>query len=220
MQIPLLSQLFTHHGAAPANAALQVKAAAAQGSSGSGASGNSSSNPATPAGAAIVTANDFLSLLVTEIQNQDPTTQTDPMQYITQLVDVNNLEQLVQINQNTTPPSATSPTANIARSANGVTGLPAAASSSSATTAAASAHPPLGSNSHIAGASVNAVARAFTQAPPPTSLQSIPVAQVQATQAPLQPEVMRALEHSIPGATFGGAGGNLAAPNASNAPVR
>jgi flagellar basal-body rod modification protein FlgD len=47
-----------------------------------------------------ITANDFLTLLVTEMQNQDPTAQTDPNEYINQLVQVNSLEQLIDINQN------------------------------------------------------------------------------------------------------------------------
>lgn len=50
-------------------------------------------------GSAAVTANDFLTLLVTEMKNQDPTTQTDPTQYINQLVQVNSLQQLISINQ-------------------------------------------------------------------------------------------------------------------------
>ncbi len=45
-----------------------------------------------------ITANDFLSLLVTELRNQDPTQPTDPSSYIQQLVGVNSLEQLIQIN--------------------------------------------------------------------------------------------------------------------------
>jgi flagellar basal-body rod modification protein FlgD len=51
------------------------------------------SDPAT------ISGNDFLTLLVTEMQNQDPTSATDPNQYINQLVSVNSLEQLIQINQ-------------------------------------------------------------------------------------------------------------------------
>lgn len=50
--------------------------------------------------AATVSANDFLLLLVTEMKNQDPTAQTDPNQYINQLVQVNSLEQLIEINEN------------------------------------------------------------------------------------------------------------------------
>jgi flagellar basal-body rod modification protein FlgD len=50
--------------------------------------------------AATVSANDFLTLLVTEMKNQDPTAQTDPNAYVNQLVQVNSLEQLIQINEN------------------------------------------------------------------------------------------------------------------------
>jgi flagellar basal-body rod modification protein FlgD len=46
-----------------------------------------------------VTASDFLQLLVSEMKNQDPTANTDPNEYINQLVQVNSLEQLIQINQ-------------------------------------------------------------------------------------------------------------------------
>ena len=46
-----------------------------------------------------ITANDFLTLLVAEMKNQDPTTPTDPAQYISQMVDVNSLQQLIGINQ-------------------------------------------------------------------------------------------------------------------------
>ena len=55
--------------------------------------GSASSNSAT------ISANDFLSLLVTEMPNQDPTADTDPNEYINQLVNVNSLEQLININQ-------------------------------------------------------------------------------------------------------------------------
>lgn len=61
--------------------------------SGSGGTGSSSTDPST------ISANDFLTLLVTELQNQDPTSQTDPNEYVNQLVAVNSLEQLININQ-------------------------------------------------------------------------------------------------------------------------
>jgi flagellar basal-body rod modification protein FlgD len=61
--------------------------------SGSSGSGDSDGNSAT------ISANDFLTLLVTEMQNQDPTADTDPNEYINQLVEVNSLEQLIDINQ-------------------------------------------------------------------------------------------------------------------------
>jgi flagellar basal-body rod modification protein FlgD len=41
-------------------------------------------------------------LLVAEMKNQDPTQPTDPNQYITQMVDVNSLQQLIGINQGIT----------------------------------------------------------------------------------------------------------------------
>src|SRR6266568_2630522 len=62
--------------------------------SGAGSTSNSASD------SAIISANDFLTLLVTEMQNQDPTAATDPNQYINQLVNVNSLQQLISINQN------------------------------------------------------------------------------------------------------------------------
>ncbi len=71
------------------------------------ADASSTSSSSTPAGAATVTANDFLTLLVTELKNQDPTANTDPNTYVNQLVQVNSLQQLIQINQDTTPPPAT-----------------------------------------------------------------------------------------------------------------
>ena len=46
-----------------------------------------------------ITSDDFLTLLVSELQNQDPTQPTDPNQYITQLAQVNSLQQLISINQ-------------------------------------------------------------------------------------------------------------------------
>jgi flagellar basal-body rod modification protein FlgD len=46
-----------------------------------------------------ISSNDFLSLLVTEMQNQDPTANTDPNEYVNQLVQINSLEQLISMNQ-------------------------------------------------------------------------------------------------------------------------
>ena len=59
-------------------------------------------NSSTSQDGSIITANDFLTLLVTELKNQDPTANTDPNAYVDQLVQVNSLQQLIQINQNTT----------------------------------------------------------------------------------------------------------------------
>jgi flagellar basal-body rod modification protein FlgD len=70
-----------------------VAADAPAGSSGNSNTGNSATSTAT------ITANDFLQLLVTELQNQDPTANTDPNEYVDQLVQVNSLQQLIQMNQ-------------------------------------------------------------------------------------------------------------------------
>ena len=76
--------------AAPDSGPLTAKP---QSGAAAGNSGDSSTTSAT------ISANDFLTLLVTELQNQDPTAQTDPNEYVNQLVSVNSLEQLIQINQ-------------------------------------------------------------------------------------------------------------------------
>lgn len=68
-------------------------AAIARYSSAENSGSSSGSNAAT------ISSNDFLTLLVTEMQNQDPTATTDPNEYINQLVNVNSLEQLISINQ-------------------------------------------------------------------------------------------------------------------------
>jgi flagellar basal-body rod modification protein FlgD len=84
------------------------------------ASTNSSdASTASDSSSAAISANDFLTLLVTEMQNQDPTANTDPNEYINQLVQVNSLEQLIDINQNLSTALDTS------SSPSGATGTPA-----------------------------------------------------------------------------------------------
>lgn len=98
-----------------------VRANAATASSSSGSAVSTSNSDAS------ISANDFLTLLVTEMQNQDPTADVDPNAYIDQLVQINSLEQLISINQNlaTVLGAATSP----------VTSSELPASNSSATSA-------------------------------------------------------------------------------------
>jgi flagellar basal-body rod modification protein FlgD len=67
--------------------------------SGSNGTSGTSGSTGSDSGSATISANDFLTLLVTEMQNQDPTADTDPNEYINQLVQVNSLEQLIDINQ-------------------------------------------------------------------------------------------------------------------------
>ena len=65
---------------------------------GTAASPATTTAAAAAASSSTITANDFLTLLVAEMKNQDPTAPTDPNAYITQMVDVNSLQQLIGIN--------------------------------------------------------------------------------------------------------------------------
>ena len=96
--------IFSHQ--MTAGQALAGKTAMPMASSSSGTSGTSGSSDAS-GDSATISANDFLTLLVTEMQNQDPPADTDPNEYINQLVQVNSLEQLIDINQTLTADSAT-----------------------------------------------------------------------------------------------------------------
>jgi len=104
----MAAAIFTHpaHQPAPSQALTGRAVAPMDSSSGNGSGSNDSGSSAT------ISANDFLTLLVTEMQNQDPTAQTDPNEYVNQLVQVNSLEQLISINQTLTgaldPPSSSS----------------------------------------------------------------------------------------------------------------
>ena len=51
--------------------------------------------------------NDFLKLLVAQMQNQDPMNPTDPTQYTAQLAQYSQLEQLIDVNTNLTSLSST-----------------------------------------------------------------------------------------------------------------
>jgi flagellar basal-body rod modification protein FlgD len=84
----------------------EVKAKATNDTNGTTSSNSTSSSTNT------ITASDFLTLLVSELKNQDPTQPTDPNAYISQLVGVNSLQQLIQINQGLTTiePTTTSTT--------------------------------------------------------------------------------------------------------------
>ena len=110
---PSGNQTATQPGLSPAATSTGVKSM-------DSSSGSSGATDGSDSGSTI-SANDFLTLLVTEMQNQDPTADTDPNEYINQLVQINSLEQLISINQNlstvlgaasTPAPSATGSTAS------------------------------------------------------------------------------------------------------------
>jgi len=77
--------------------------------------GTTPSSSATSSDTQGISSNDFLTLLVTEMKNQDPTQPTDPNAYIQQLVGVNSLQQLISINQDLTSTVAapTTPTGGV-----------------------------------------------------------------------------------------------------------
>jgi flagellar basal-body rod modification protein FlgD len=68
----------------------------------------SSTNPAAaaspvPATDPLASESTFLKLLVSQLQNQDPLNPTDSTQFVSQLTSYSQLEQLINIDQNTTP---------------------------------------------------------------------------------------------------------------------
>ncbi|HVT97771.1 MAG TPA: flagellar hook capping FlgD N-terminal domain-containing protein [Acidobacteriaceae bacterium] len=77
------------------NAPMQPQAASTNGTSGSNNStdtGNSSLSAGNLQGT-------FINLLVTELQNQDPTQPVDPSQMVAQMVSLNQLDQLIMMNE-------------------------------------------------------------------------------------------------------------------------
>ena len=103
MAAAILNHHMTAAQALSAKAAGPAAAAASTTSTRANATGNASSSASIASSdSATISANDFLTLLVTEMQNQDPTADTDPNEYINQLVNVNSLEQLISINQTLT----------------------------------------------------------------------------------------------------------------------
>jgi flagellar basal-body rod modification protein FlgD len=90
-------------------------------------SGSASTNPATSAATAVATdplasESTFLTLLVSQLQNQDPLNPTDSTQFVSQLTSYSQLEQLINIDKNTTPAPATDDSTSTS-SANSTTGV-------------------------------------------------------------------------------------------------
>ncbi|HTR27119.1 MAG TPA: flagellar hook capping FlgD N-terminal domain-containing protein [Terriglobales bacterium] len=83
------------------------------------AQSSSSSNPTTPDQAAASSEQAFLSLLVTELKAQDPTSPMDPTTMVGQMLSMNQLNELISINQTLQTAfgmSSASPVANSATS--------------------------------------------------------------------------------------------------------
>jgi flagellar basal-body rod modification protein FlgD len=74
--------------------------------------GSSTSSTSTAAVDPLASEQTFLKLLVAQIKNQDPTSPTDPVQFVGQLTQYSELEQLIGINKGvqTLTPSTTTAT--------------------------------------------------------------------------------------------------------------
>jgi flagellar basal-body rod modification protein FlgD len=74
----------------------------------SGVNNNISNNALTSAlsssssSSSLVSEQAFLQLLITQLQNQDPTNPADPTQFVSQLASFSSLEQMTQLNTNMT----------------------------------------------------------------------------------------------------------------------
>jgi flagellar basal-body rod modification protein FlgD len=77
--------------------------------------GTTTGSTATAATDPLTSKDTFLKLLVAQIKNQDPTNPTDATQFVGQLTQYSQLEQLIEMNQNLNkaeaPPVATPPAA-------------------------------------------------------------------------------------------------------------
>ncbi|HEY2858565.1 MAG TPA: flagellar hook capping FlgD N-terminal domain-containing protein [Terracidiphilus sp.] len=129
--------------------------------------GANSTDPST------ISGNDFLTLLVTEMKNQDPTSASDPNQYINQLVSVNSLEQLIQINETLQAGLALSQPTNQSTSASrgtsgasqGLGAIPAASSAASHYARFGDSHfPPAVAQGNLGTPAANPAAQRVAQA--------------------------------------------------------
>lgn len=134
-----------------------------------GGTSNTSGSGSSDGNSATISANDFLTLLVTEMQNQDPTADTDPNEYVDQLVQVNSLEQLIDINQTL----STDLTSAAPSSTGGVSGTsaPTAQNQLGLSPAAAQNH---GLATHTSTATHNATLAASPAAATPNAIQRAP----------------------------------------------
>ena len=108
---PSLSSMNLFTPAASANAT-----SAATGSSSTGSSSSSSTGTGLDG---TTTGTTFLSLLVKELQNQDPSAPMDSTAMVGQMISLNQLDQLVSINGELSP--TTTSTTSTAQAASGVT---------------------------------------------------------------------------------------------------
>jgi flagellar basal-body rod modification protein FlgD len=82
-----------------AQALMQTQAQAQTSNGTNSTSGTSSSTTSASSVGSLTSEQTFLQLLVAQIQNQDPLNPTDSIQFVGQLVQYSELEQLMGINQ-------------------------------------------------------------------------------------------------------------------------
>ena len=95
------------------------------GTNGTGSTSSTNSANSAATSAANSAESTFISLLVTELQSQDPTQPMDPTQMVGQMFSMNQLEQLISINQtlsNAFPAAANPPSTGNGSSAQIPTG--------------------------------------------------------------------------------------------------
>jgi len=96
-------------------------------STGSSSSGESSATSASGIGST------FLSLLATELQNQDPTAPVDSTEMVGEMISLNQLDQLISINQTLSgAATATTASGSVQPAANSALAAPAGATSPTA----------------------------------------------------------------------------------------
>jgi flagellar basal-body rod modification protein FlgD len=113
------------------SAPMMAQAANSSATSGTSSTSNTSTSSSTtndPTSASGLQST-FLNLLVTELQNQDPTQPVDPTEMVSQMVSLNQLDQLISINQ-----TLSSLTSN-----SGISGAPSTGSTGSSQTATGNA---------------------------------------------------------------------------------
>src|SRR5438105_607654 len=138
----------------------------------SGSSGASSGSTGLMGGSSTNLQDTFLSLLVTELQNQDPTSPVDPTQMVGQMVSLNQLDQLIAMNQ-----TLTSMAGGTAASSSSASGAATAKAQVASTDTSGSSG--LQSSPRLAGASTST--------------------QVQSAYSPVDPNAMMNLYGSVAG---------------------
>jgi len=138
-----------------------------------GATSSSSSSSNNSLGDSAASLQDtFLNLLVTELQNQDPTSPVDPTEMVSQMVSLNQLDQLMSINQTLDNMSGTPGSSNAtthASTANPmVTSATGSAAAAGSTAAATSAIPQL-----AAATPLNQPQTVFTPTADPNALMNL-----------------------------------------------